>query len=51
MVILAKHVLKTQRDSKSELSKSNSKSVLKLSNRSDWYCTPVKPINHVSEQV
>jgi hypothetical protein len=44
-------VLKTQRDSKSELRKPNFKSVLKLSNRSDRYCTPVRSVHPILEQV
>jgi hypothetical protein len=45
MVILTKtKVLKTQRDSKSELRKSNSKSVLK-------FIQPVKPVNPAPKQV
>jgi hypothetical protein len=44
-------VLKTQRDSKSELRKPNSKSVLNLSNWSDRYCTPVRSVNPVPKQV
>jgi hypothetical protein len=45
MVILTKtKVLKTQRDSKSELRKSNSKSVLK-------FIQPVRPVNPAPKQV